>query len=267
MTGGREDERGAGSPPHRDDRLWLHPSELRAGASVPPAPPVRRRHRLPVGTALVAGATGALAMFVAVTIVGPPPSPTTGTSPTTVRAEVAAAFLTTAALDATVQVELPDGPATALVVDDAGHLVLAAALEPGRVVEVRTSRLRDVPATAVARAGATLTVLHAPDLRWIARPADATDVTPGGPVTAMVPDGDTVGRARILARRFEGRCTSLAESTDDLDGRLVVDDAGRPAGLVAADTDPTDHVVLVVPATVALQQAGRALSGLAPTCT
>lgn len=75
-----DDDSATPSLPPRGERRWVHPSEQQPPTSSPPnagdttSPSlytwVRRRKSLPIGTAIVATATGAVAMFAAVNVLG-----------------------------------------------------------------------------------------------------------------------------------------------------------------------------------------------------
>ncbi len=266
------DNPGFRPPPHPDDRLWRHPSEMNADPDVPldaPTPPLiptsaatssADRHRRPWGAYLVAGALGAvlagggvIALGVGETVVERPVTERVALAPTlagtddhdpleTLHRDVAPAVVG-------IEAEATGGPAgitgSGVIVRDDGIVITSAAL--AAVGTVSTLRLPDgsrAEAQVLAVDEATgLAVLdlegegHTPSVL-----AGGADMRPGDQLFVLTADGtstsDATGTIGTTERYIGPSDTALdgVAITGQADasalGGPVVDERGAVVGIV-----------------------------------
>jgi len=274
---GGGDEAWGGTPPPAADRVWRHPSEMRAV----PSSPASRPHRFSLGTVVVAGSLGALAMFgslVAAGLVGG----TTSRPPVTTSGPDSTAAAPTGVVS--VRVTATDGASygSGLVFNTAGDVVTTVTVPPstsedGPTVSVSNARggwtdavvLGADPLTGVTvirPAPVSLATARSTPTAGVERPVlgQTVDlVRPGAPATVGDPaSGATIASTTATFGSAAGGVVGLVAVTSTRsvapDEVVVTTNTGAVAALLLpGDDDPDDRIVYAVPATTAVAVARR----------
>ena len=285
-TGGSNDDGwGDNPPPPAADRLWRHPSEV--AAARPVASPLsvatsdrstsrtQRGHRFSLGTVVVAGSLGALAMFGTLAamglISGTAPSASTDEATATLTSGTVAAHpgLTTTVPDGVVSVRLTSAVATTfgagLVINAAGDVVTTLRATgpdgtPAGSISIEAGGTTWTSATVVGTDPATgLTVLEPAPTRSSARSASNSS-TASSAAVASPSLGQNVAMVRpgpaAVGARYSGatttRITSINACVTDAQASfvgLLTLTSSRPTGETEIAVDPASGAVtaLVLP--------------------
>lgn len=266
MTGGEHPGDDDWAP--EDGRVWRHPSEVGLAT--------RGRVDRKRSTLLASGVLiGGLGLLISGVLLGANDGPATATTSTVPleRAELSVAQVMT---DST---SPSTAAATAIVLDDRGHLLVdAGAVEKNTTVWVRCSGSPPVPAAVVARDDETdLAVLRMDEPDGVPASVGAGLPRPGSELVVVRAGEPAVSGTQLDAEepapdplRDAIRLVATSDGdefparvqgavSDDLGGQVVFDLAGQLVGLVTADRG--DGTVSVLAAGEAIDVADRLLAG------
>lgn len=262
FDGDDADDRSSGfsPPPHPDDRLWRHPSELAQHPISPIGTPVATpsdRGR-PWGTVAAVAAVTALVVGVGVAFTldggsddpgapaAPPLNPTAGSPPTYGGVETAMGHGLAPTL---VLLETSDNDGSGVLVNEDGIVLTSAVLLDDQGVKAHLANGETVEATVIGVDPVTgVGVLRLPGRGYsAARMAEATDLAPGG--TAYLVGAGTSGGADITVGVIGVSTYVSGERQATLEGIIEIRGEAAPQALGGPLVDSNGTVIGITTAT------------------